>query len=297
MTYTYCSRPNTSSKPQINDLHSQKDDLMGWLEGKSALITGGGSGLGRAIAERFVHEGANVTVMDRSKDKLDKLRADLGEPVRTIVGDVTSPGDNTAAVVAAVHAFGQLDVFIGNAGLWDFSRPLLDSSIDDTARAFDELFAVNVKGYLLGARASAEALQATRGSMIFTLSNAAFFPAGGGPLYTASKHAGLGLVRQLAYELSPDVRVNGVAPGGMATDLRGPSSLGQDDTSISQAMPIQELLREHMALEIYIEPSDYAGAYVLLASKENSSTVTGAVFDISSFGTPKRQIPEGLVQL
>jgi NAD(P)-dependent dehydrogenase (short-subunit alcohol dehydrogenase family) len=79
----------------------------------------------------------------------------------------------------ALDAFGQLDVFVGNAGLWDFNRPLLGSSIEDTARGFDELFAVNVKGYLLGARAAAEALRETRGSMIFTLSNASFFPAGG----------------------------------------------------------------------------------------------------------------------
>jgi 2,3-dihydroxy-2,3-dihydrophenylpropionate dehydrogenase len=269
--------------------------VTGWLEDKSALVTGGGSGLGRAITERFVHEGAQVTVMDRSRDKLEQLRADLGAAVTIITGDVTSSGDNVAAVAAALHAYGKLDVFIGNAGLWDFNRPLLGSSIEDLARGFDELFAVNVKGYLLGARASAEALRATRGSMIFTLSNASFFPAGGGPLYTASKHAGLGMVRQLAYELSPEIRVNGVAPGGMATDLRGPSSLGLDEKSISQAMPIQELLREHMALEIYIEPSDYAGAYVLLASTENSITVTGSVFDISSFGTPKRQTTEGLV--
>lgn len=271
---------------------------MGWLEGKSALITGGASGLGRAIAERFVHEGAEVLVFDRSPDRLKQLSDILGAPLTTYVGDVTSPTDNTGAVAAALDAFGKLDVFVGNAGLWDFNRPLLGSSMEDTARGFDELFAVNVKGYLLGARAAAEALRPARGSMIFTLSNASFFPAGGGPLYTASKHAGLGLVRQLAYELAPDIRVNGVAPGGMATDLRGPSSLGLDGQSISDAMPIQQLLREHMALKIYIEPSDYTGAYVLLASKENSSTVTGTVFDISSFGTPQREAtPEGLVEL
>jgi 2,3-dihydroxy-2,3-dihydrophenylpropionate dehydrogenase len=271
---------------------------MGWLEGKTALITGGGSGLGRAIAERFVDEGARVLVFDRSRDKLDQLSDVLGASLVTYAGDVTSPADNSGAVAAALAAFGQLDVFVGNAGLWDFNRPLLGSTIEDTARGFDELFAVNVKGYLLGARAAAEALRESRGSMIFTLSNSAFFPAGGGPLYTASKHAGLGLVRQLAYELAPDIRVNGVAPGGMATDLRGPSSLGLDAQSISDAMPVQELIRQHMALEIYIEPSDYTGAYVLLASKENSSTVTGTVFDTSSFGTPQRvAIPEGLVVL
>jgi 2,3-dihydroxy-2,3-dihydrophenylpropionate dehydrogenase len=153
--------------------------MMGWLEGKVALVTGGASGLGLAIVERFVHEGAKVMAVDRSRDKLEKPRADLGASVATFAGDVTSPADNSGAVAAALDAFGQLDVFVGNAGLWDFNRPLLGSSIEDTARGFDELFAVNVKGYLLGARAAAEALRETRGSMIFTLSNASFFPAGG----------------------------------------------------------------------------------------------------------------------
>lgn len=72
--------------------------------------------------------------------------------------------------------------------------------------------------------------------MIFTLSNAAWYPGGGGPLYTASKHAATGLIRQLAYELAPKVRVNGVGPCGMASDLRGPQALGQSETSIMQSL-------------------------------------------------------------
>ncbi|MDT7599073.1 MAG: hypothetical protein QOK26_1150, partial [Pseudonocardiales bacterium] len=98
---------------------------MGWLDGKAALVTGGASGLGRAIAERFVHEGARVLVVDRSHGKLEQLGADLDGRLVTFVGDVTSPADNTGAVAAALEAFGQLDVFVGNAGLWDFNRPLL----------------------------------------------------------------------------------------------------------------------------------------------------------------------------
>src|SRR6202023_2778275 len=93
--------------------------MMNWLEGKVALVTGGASGLGLAIVERFVHEGAKVMAMDRSRDKLEKPRADLGTSVATFVGDVTSTADNSGAVAAALDAFGQLDVFVGNAG-----RPL-----------------------------------------------------------------------------------------------------------------------------------------------------------------------------
>src|ERR1700722_14340446 len=120
--------------------------MMNWLEGKVALVTGGASGLGLAIVERFVHEGAKVMSMDRSRDKLEPPRADLVPALATFVGDVTSLADNSGAVAAALDAFGQLDVFVGNAGLWDFNRPLLGSSIEDTARGFDELFAANAKG-------------------------------------------------------------------------------------------------------------------------------------------------------
>ncbi|MEV7389162.1 3-(cis-5,6-dihydroxycyclohexa-1,3-dien-1-yl)propanoate dehydrogenase [Streptomyces sp. NPDC091215] len=261
---------------------------MGFLDGRSVLLTGGGSGLGRAIVERFVAEGARLTVLDRSEDKLAALRHDLGDTVRTVPGDVTSYEDNEAAVSAALDAFGALDVFVGNVGLWDFGSSLAGTDAEQLSKAFDELFAVNVKGYLLGAKAAHTALRETRGSMIFTLSNAAFYPVGGGPLYVTSKHAGVGLVRQLAYELAPEIRVNAVAPGGMATDLRGPSSLGQQNTSIAEALPIDEIVRTHGALQRAADPRDYVGFYLLLASAQDALTTTGTVIDISSLGVPRR---------
>ncbi|WP_236792262.1 3-(cis-5,6-dihydroxycyclohexa-1,3-dien-1-yl)propanoate dehydrogenase [Amycolatopsis sp. GM8] len=263
---------------------------MGSLDGRAVLITGGGSGLGRALAERFLEEGARVAILDRSPEKLAQVTKDLGPDVPCVAGDVTSARDNAKAVESAIAAFGKLDVFIGNAGLWDFGKPLTDIDPDELGPAFDELFAVNVKAYLLGARASVDALRSTRGSMIFTLSNASFFPMGGGPLYTASKHAGVGVVRQLAFELAPEIRVNGVAPGGMATDLRGPGALGLERNSIGD-MPIGEYQKRFSALEIEIEPADYVGAYLLLASPTASRTVTGTVFDLSSVGTPQRPAP------
>lgn len=260
---------------------------MGYLDKTSVLITGGGSGIGRAVVTRFLAEGARVLVFDRSADKLADVRENEADGVETVQGDVTSLVDNVRAVDAAVSAFGGLDVFIGNAGIWDFSRSLVDSPGDDLATGFDELMAVNVKGYLLGAKASVGALRESRGTMIFTLSNAAFFPGGGGPLYTMSKHAGLGLVRQLAYELAPEVRVNGVAPGGAGTDLRGPASMGMSRQSMAD-VPLGEVLKKTTALEREPKPEDYAGAYLLLASRTDSITTTGTVFDTSSVGTPRR---------
>src|SRR5262249_59079462 len=97
----------------------------------------------------------------------------------------------------------------------------------------DELFGVNVKGCILGAKTALPELQKTQGCMVFTASVAGMNSGGGGTLYTASKHAVIGLIRQLASEVGPDVRVNGVAPGGTRTDLRGLATLHQDDRAHS----------------------------------------------------------------
>jgi 2,3-dihydroxy-2,3-dihydrophenylpropionate dehydrogenase len=184
------------------------------LAGQVALITGGGSGLGLAILRRFVAEGARVGVLERDAGRVEALNTEFPDAVVAVAGDVRSYDDNLRAVEAVLDRFGRLDCFIGNAAIWDHGASLVDRSGEDLDKGFDELFAINVKGYLLGRESGGPALIASEGSIIFTLSNSAFYPGGGGPLYTASKHAGVGLVRQLAYELAPKVRVNAVAPSG-----------------------------------------------------------------------------------
>ena len=94
---------------------------MGWLEGQVAIVTGGASGLGRAIVERFIGEGARVGVLDRAKEKSEQLQSELGDRVLTVLGDVTALEDNQRVVDATVRRFGKLDCFVGNAGIWDFS--------------------------------------------------------------------------------------------------------------------------------------------------------------------------------
>src|SRR5206468_8563138 len=133
---------------------------------------------------------ARVVVLDRSAEHLEKLRADHDR--RTVVavkGDVTSPAANEKAVAAAVKAFGGLDVFVGNAGIWDYSIPLAHLPLTMLGEVFDEVFGVNVKGYILGTKAALPELVKSRGSSIYTLPNAAVDPAGGGPRYTSSTHA------------------------------------------------------------------------------------------------------------
>ncbi|MCB5944226.1 3-phenylpropionate-dihydrodiol/cinnamic acid-dihydrodiol dehydrogenase [Acidocella sp. KAb 2-4] len=249
---------------------------MSRLAGQVVLLTGGGSGLGRAIVERFVVEGAKLCVLERSPDKVTQLQADFPEVVVAVAGDVRSYADNELAVNTALETFGKLDVFIGNAGIWDHNASLLGTEPARLGKAYDEIFDVNVKGYLLGARAAAPALVAAEGSMIFTLSNAAFYPGGGGPVYTAAKHAAVGLVRQLAYELAPKVRVNAVAPSGMASDLRGPAALGQENMRIMESRS-PEAIRAILPLQFFPAPEDFVGPYVMLASRADNRTLSGVL--------------------
>ena len=254
---------------------------MGRLDGQTALITGGASGLGRAIVDRFVEEGARVVVIDRSPDKLQAVAADLPGAVRTLTGDVRSASDNAAAVRLAEESFGRLDCAIGNAGIWDYSVALDDAPVESLDPAFDEIFHVNVKGALHLAKAALPALVRTQGSLVFTVSNAGFDPGGGGALYTASKHALVGLIRQLAYEFAPLVRVNGVAPGPISTDLRGPEALGLADTAISQ-IDLDSIAAPSVPLGLVPRPEDYAGAYVMLASRRDNVAATGGVIALDA---------------
>lgn len=248
------------------------------LLGEVAVVTGGASGLGLAVVRRFVSEGARVVVLDRSADRLAGLVRELGGAVRVSQGDVRCMAANRLAVERAIADFGRLDCLIGNAGVWDYSTPLADLPEDKLDAAFDEIFHINVKGYLLAAKAALPALVRSRGSMIFTLSNAAFYTGGGGPLYTATKHAVHGIVRQLAYECAPCVRVNGVAPGAIGTDLRGLDSLGTAQRSIA-SLDLPTKVAARLPLARVPTPEEYAGAYVFLASRQDNVPATGMVLN------------------
>jgi 2,3-dihydroxy-2,3-dihydrophenylpropionate dehydrogenase len=258
-------------------------EKSGWLEGYVALVTGGGSGLGRAVAERYVAEGASVVIVGHDAVQLEATIAAQPDAVRatrwsSYVADVRDTDALHAAVGHTVGHFGKLDVAVANAGIWDFQRQLTRLSGKEIGDLFDELVAINVKGYLLTAEAAWRELVKTRGSLIMTLSNASFYVNGGGPVYTAAKHASLGLMRELAYELAPSVRVNGVAPGGMNTDLRGPAAVGLQERSIGASFAKNAASKAVIPLHgSPVDPTAFTGPYVLLAARDQSSTITGEV--------------------
>jgi NAD(P)-dependent dehydrogenase (short-subunit alcohol dehydrogenase family) len=266
---------------------------VGWLEGEVAVVTGAGSGLGRALVDRFVAEGARVVAVDRAAGRIDEVTGAHGAAVAGAVGDVTRFADNEDAVRQAVDRFGRLDVFVANAGMFDYGAGVRDTPAESLDRAFDELFAVNVKAYLLGVKAAAAALTESRGSVLMTASMSSTHAGIGGVVYTASKHAVVGLVRQLAHELAPDVRVNGVAPGFMSTDIRGPEALGQGDRTPSSVPGLAELARGAVPMGFLPRPEDYTGHYVQLASRRNAAATTGVVvacdggLDVRGIGIPR----------
>ena len=251
---------------------------MPWLKDYVALVTGGGSGIGRAVIHRFLEEGATgVGVLVRNPDHIADLQQEFGERVVVHAGDVRSYADNLAAVEQTVARWGKLDTLVGNAGLWDYKANLERMTPEQVSDSFDEIFGVNVKGYVLAAKAAAPHLRRSAGSMIFTLSNSAFYADGGGPLYVASKHAGLGLIKQLALDFAPDVRVNGVAPGATMTPLRGLASLGKNERRLQDIHGFEDAITAASPLQFVAQPHEHTGHFVLLASKENSRATTATV--------------------
>jgi phthalate 3,4-cis-dihydrodiol dehydrogenase len=257
--------------------------MTGWLEGRRALVVGAGSGIGRAVADAFLAEGARVAVLEKDAAKCAALRRELpGVPV--VTGDATTRAGNEAAVRATVDAFGGLDTLVNCVGIFDFYRGLGDLDADLIDRAFDEMFAVNVKSHLHAVKAALPALRASAsssaghsGSVILTESTSAYYPGRGGVLYVSSKFAVRGLVTTLAYELAPDIRVNGVAPGGtLGTDLRGLSSLGLSDRRLDDTPNREAELAGRAPLKVALSGEDHAWSYVFLAS-ERARGITGDV--------------------
>lgn len=247
---------------------------MGRLNGRRAIVTGAGSGIGRAVVQRYIAEGAQVVAVVRKEADVAGLETD-GAVV--VIGDVSRYDTAERAVAAAVDRFGGLDVYVANAGLWDFHKRVEKQSPEELAQAFQEVFGVNLLGTLYGARASLDELRKTGGSVIATGSNACFLAGGGGALYTASKFALRGLVMQLAKEFAPDVRVNGVAPGATDTALSGPAALGQATRELNGDAARTAAMAEHMLLGRISAPEDHASLYVLLAAREESAYITGAM--------------------
>ena len=248
---------------------------MGWLDGKRALVAGAGSGIGRAVLDAFAAEGARVAAFELDPGKCERLAAELPECV-VHQGDATSLADARDAVGAARASLGGVDVLVSCVGIFDFYRGLAELDDDQLDAGFDEIFRTNVKSQLVPVKAALDELRRSSGSVVLTVSTSGFYPGRGGILYVASKFAVRGCVIALAHELAPQVRVNGVAPGGtLGTELTGPGSLGLAGRLLDGAGRADDL-RSRTPLRVALTGADHAGSYVFLAS-DRSRGITGTI--------------------
>lgn len=223
----------------------------------------------------FAAEGARIAALELDPAKCGRLAAELPGCV-VHQGDATTAGDARAVVTAARRELGGLDVLVNCVGIFDFYRGLSDLDAGVLDEAFDEMFRVNVKSQLVCVQAALAELRQARGSVVLTVSTSGFWPGRGGILYVASKFAVRGCVIALAHELAPEIRVNGVAPGGtVGTDLTGPGSIGLAGRLLDAPGREQEL-KSRTPLQVALTGADHAGSYVFLAS-DRARGVTGTV--------------------
>lgn len=189
------------------------------LQGRTALITGAATGIGRAIALALAREGANIVInYSKSREEAEAARAEVEEcGVQGLVvqADVGSCEQVESMVRQVLSRFGRIDVLVNNAGTTDFV-PLHD--LDGLLEPYwDRALNVNVKGMFFASRACADELRKHRGCIVNITSIAGFNGAGSSIAYAASKAAGISLTKSFARVLAPEVRVNSIAPGIVIT--------------------------------------------------------------------------------
>src|SRR6201995_5879014 len=229
--------------------------VMNRLNGKTAVITGGATGIGRAAAKRFIEEGAFVFIFGRRQEALDAAVADLGPNASAVKGSVSDPADLDRLYAAVKSQRGTLDIVFANAGV---GSQLALGKI--TVEHIDEIFDTNVKGTIFTVQ-KALPLMRRGGSIILTGSSAGTTGAPAFTAYSASKAAVRNLARTWAEDLKgTGIRVNVLSPGATATEL-AKEALGEDGQKAFASMnPLQRMA----------DPSEIAAAAAFLASPDSS---------------------------
>lgn len=240
------------------------------LAGKSVVITGAATGIGRGITECVLKSGANVTVVGRREEPLRELADVYGDAVVVVAQDIAEPGAAERIVAAATDGFGGLDAVVNNAGLARFGN--LDA-IDPAL--FDAMFAVNVRAPAELIRCALPHLRAARGSVVNISSVGGVLAMPGRAFYGATKAAVNSLTRSLAVEFAPDVRVNAILPGPVLTPMWGETGLDAAGTERLRAG-----LLESTPMGRFGEDTEIGRWVCLLLDSEVSGWVTGALMPV-----------------
>lgn len=238
--------------------------MSGRLDGRVAIVTGGGQGIGRAFAHRFAQEGARVVIADVNEETATRTAGEIGDAALAVRTDVTDPASAGAAVDAAVERFGRVDVLINNASIFATlrMRPFWEIPLDE----WQAVLHVNLTGVFVCCQAVAGPMRAQGDGRIVNISSSTVLM--GRPNYAhyvTSKAGVQGLTRALASELGPDgVTVNAIMPGSVETEVP------RETVSPEQA----EAIVGRQALHRRLRPADIVGTAVHLAS-EDGAMITG----------------------
>ena len=252
------------------------------LKDKVALITGGGSGIGKASCLLFAREGAKVVVVDLKKDAAEATAREIGDNARAFAADVSKAKDAEAMVRFAEESYGKLNIVFNNAGVFHGA----DDSVTNTAEdIWDMVIDINLKGVFLGCQFAIPALQrAGGGSIINTASFVAIMGAAAPQIaYTASKGGVLSMTREIAVEFArQNIRANALCPGPVDTPLL--AELLSDPARRQRRLV-------HIPMGRFARAEEIANAALFLASDE-SSYVNGSTFLVDGGITAAYVTPE-----
>ena len=244
------------------------------LEGRVAIVTGGGAGFGEGICRRFAAEGARVVVNDVNEQdgrRVEHAIREAGGEASFVYADVSSDADTGRLVGEAVERYGGLDIMVNNAGVPQRNQPMENVTEDE----FDRIFAVNVKAIYWSAKHTVPLMrEAGGGCIIHTASTAAISPRPGLVWYNGSKGAVNTITQSMAIELAPDrIRVNAVCPVAGETQMLG-AFLGGEVTPEMHARFMSTVPLGRLS-----QPADIANAVLFLAS-DDAEFLTGVCLPV-----------------
>lgn len=231
------------------------------LDGKTAIVTGGSRGIGKAIAAAFAAAGARVMITARKADTLRQTATEIGAGVEWLAGHAGEPDSADACVRATLERFGRLDILVNNAATNPYAGPLIDVDVP----RFDKTVQVNLRGPLVWTQSAWRHWMKENGGAVVNISSVGGFATNSLlGLYNVTKAALIHMTKQLAAELGPKVRVNAVAPGLIRTDFAKVLWEGERGAQVAKIYPLKRLG----------EPEDVAAAALYLAA-DSASWITG----------------------
>lgn len=245
------------------------------LEGKIAIVTGGGGGIGSAVARRIVSEGGKVAIADVFEDSAKAAADPLGDAALAVQFDAADPASIETMVQATVEHFGGLDILHNNAAMTDPAKHPLDTTpVDIPVEIWDEIIDINLRGYLLGCKfAIPHMIARGGGSIINTASNSGVAGDLARVAYGASKGGIITLSKYVATQYGKqNIRCNSVSPGVVLT------------AALEATVPgLKEIIQRHILTPEFGTPDDIAALVAFLASEE-SRYITGENISISGGG-------------